>query len=331
MNSSGAPSPWGPPAAPVVPSSDPSQVLSPEPPAIPPITPKPSSASRRRALFACIGVAVVVVVGGALILQRSRDSNGSADTASAHEAFAALAAQATLEPGESVLLDGDCPAVGLDTAIKSLPDAARFEGDTFDTTLRIRPILATDPEQFPCFRQSHEGSVLSVATGLAASGELADYLGRQIATEVTIETEDQTQLLGGDLIRFCVQADHEECGGIWSDGLVTITLLSSTVDSREADEWTALAVPALVEDLRSFQPADVTSMKQQSMEDIQRETCRIERLTIETAVEAFYAQFSTLPTGENDLVETQILRGPSTNFDLALDGTVVTAPSSNCQ
>jgi hypothetical protein len=67
-----------------------------------------------------------------------------------------------------------------------------------------------------------------------------------------------------------------------------------------------------------------------AIDDSRAETCDIIRRTLETASEALYAMTGAFPTSQADLVEAQILREPSTEFDIAVDGTIVPVDGGPC-
>jgi len=58
--------------------------------------------------------------------------------------------------------------------------------------------------------------------------------------------------------------------------------------------------------------------------------CDVDRQTIETAVELFYATTGADPTSEQDLVDAGILQDVMVGWDLAADGSIVPAPGGAC-
>ena len=58
--------------------------------------------------------------------------------------------------------------------------------------------------------------------------------------------------------------------------------------------------------------------------------CDIDRQTIGTAVDAFYATTGADPTREQDLVDAGILQDLLIGWDLAADGSIVPAPGGAC-
>ena len=58
--------------------------------------------------------------------------------------------------------------------------------------------------------------------------------------------------------------------------------------------------------------------------------CDIDRQTIGTAVDAFYATTGADPTSEQDLVDAGILQDLLVGWDLAADGSIVPAPGGAC-
>jgi len=58
--------------------------------------------------------------------------------------------------------------------------------------------------------------------------------------------------------------------------------------------------------------------------------CDIERQTIGTAVELFYATTGADPTSEQDLVDAGILQDVMVGWDVAADGSIVPAPGGAC-
>jgi len=58
--------------------------------------------------------------------------------------------------------------------------------------------------------------------------------------------------------------------------------------------------------------------------------CDVDRQTIETAVELFYATTGADPTSEQDLLDAGILQDVMVGWDLAADGSIVPAPGGAC-
>lgn len=58
--------------------------------------------------------------------------------------------------------------------------------------------------------------------------------------------------------------------------------------------------------------------------------CRLDRATIEAAVEMYATLNGADPTSEDDLVEEQLIREPSALHDVSPDGHVVAAPGTGC-
>ena len=61
------------------------------------------------------------------------------------------------------------------------------------------------------------------------------------------------------------------------------------------------------------------------------EVCVIERRTLETATEAYWAMTDGPPVDEQTLVDVGFLREQAERFDLASDGSVVPAPGGGCE
>jgi hypothetical protein len=59
-------------------------------------------------------------------------------------------------------------------------------------------------------------------------------------------------------------------------------------------------------------------------------TCDIERNTLATAVDAFYAMNGVDPVSEDELIAAQILRDPIEGYDLDENGSIVPAPTGPC-
>lgn len=68
---------------------------------------------------------------------------------------------------------------------------------------------------------------------------------------------------------------------------------------------------------------------QQIFDQVSAVACDTDRLTLETAIEAFVAMEGRPPTDEAELVGT-FLRAESPSFDVAPDGTLIPAPGSTC-
>lgn len=58
--------------------------------------------------------------------------------------------------------------------------------------------------------------------------------------------------------------------------------------------------------------------------------CAIDRQTLETAIEAYELLNGSRPTSEQELVDAQMIRELSANFDVSADGALVTASGSAC-
>ena len=58
--------------------------------------------------------------------------------------------------------------------------------------------------------------------------------------------------------------------------------------------------------------------------------CDLDRATLATAIELFVALNGEPPTSEQDLVEAQMIVEPTDDYDIDLDGEIVTQPGSPC-
>ncbi len=58
--------------------------------------------------------------------------------------------------------------------------------------------------------------------------------------------------------------------------------------------------------------------------------CTLDRQTLESAVEAYELLNGALPTSQQDLLDTQMIRELSVRFEISADGTVVPAAASPC-
>lgn len=58
--------------------------------------------------------------------------------------------------------------------------------------------------------------------------------------------------------------------------------------------------------------------------------CAVDRQTLEIAVETYGLLEGSLPTSQQDLVDAQMIRELSPNFEVGTDGVVITAPGSPC-
>jgi hypothetical protein len=102
--------------------------------------------------------------------------------------------------------------------------------------------------------------------------------------------------------------------------------MSSILDPEDAAQWLRDVVPALIVDLQDFDAHDVEVLAHGSIRDQQQSICRTDRLTLETAAEAYAAESGHPPSNQQDLVDAGLLYGPSANYDVAADGTVILAP-----
>jgi hypothetical protein len=58
--------------------------------------------------------------------------------------------------------------------------------------------------------------------------------------------------------------------------------------------------------------------------------CSADRQTLETAIEAYELLTGSVPTSQQELVDAQMIRELSPNFDVGVDGALVPAPGSSC-
>jgi hypothetical protein len=58
--------------------------------------------------------------------------------------------------------------------------------------------------------------------------------------------------------------------------------------------------------------------------------CTIDRQTLESAVEAYELLNGALPTSQQELLDTQMIREPSVRFEVSADGAVISSPGSPC-
>ncbi len=58
--------------------------------------------------------------------------------------------------------------------------------------------------------------------------------------------------------------------------------------------------------------------------------CTIDRQTLESAVETYELLNGALPTSQQELLDTQMIREPSVRYEVSDDGVVVAAPGSPC-
>jgi hypothetical protein len=58
--------------------------------------------------------------------------------------------------------------------------------------------------------------------------------------------------------------------------------------------------------------------------------CTTDQQTLQAAVEAYELLNGALPTGQQDLVDTQLLREASVRFEISPEGDVVASPGSPC-
>jgi hypothetical protein len=58
--------------------------------------------------------------------------------------------------------------------------------------------------------------------------------------------------------------------------------------------------------------------------------CTLDRQTLENAVETYELLNGAVPTSQQELLDAQVIREPSTRFDVAADGAVVPVPGTTC-
>lgn len=58
--------------------------------------------------------------------------------------------------------------------------------------------------------------------------------------------------------------------------------------------------------------------------------CDLDRSTLTTAIELFVALNGEPPTSEQELVDAQMIREPTENYDIDADGEIVAPPGSPC-
>ncbi|MCU1359927.1 MAG: hypothetical protein JWN99_1216 [Ilumatobacteraceae bacterium] len=69
---------------------------------------------------------------------------------------------------------------------------------------------------------------------------------------------------------------------------------------------------------------------QQVMAQATGVVCEADHTTMQTAIDVFEATMGRLPTSQAELVDAQLLREPSTTYDMTAAGALVPAAGSTC-
>jgi hypothetical protein len=295
----------------------------------------PSDRSGRTRLAALLVLAIVAACGAAAWFMFHRETGY--DTSPAFATLSELEQTShdrTVDDDPKLIEDG-CPTVNLSKALQTLPIAApdNLIDQHQDSAISARVGNDEDPLVYDCSRH-FDSEFAGVAVGLAAGDEHAIYLARVVGDLGQLEISQQSDFENGIIVPYCVTAEDggEWCGADWVDDRVKIGVYSSFADVTQVEAWLLEALPGLVADLRWFSVADVTSNENDLQADVEisTERCDAERLTLEVAAEAYFAQNQEFPATEAVLVDAEYLRSESELYDLLPDGTVVPAPDSPC-
>jgi hypothetical protein len=95
-------------------------------------------------------------------------------------------------------------------------------------------------------------------------------------------------------------------------------------------ETVAVGVPPTTAQAQTGGIGDAIQVAVGGIDDATNAACDTTRRTFEVASEAFYIMNGSLPTSQAELVEADILREPSTDFQIAPDGSIQPIASGRC-